>query len=1029
MPYYRTFCGCYHVVPSSYIQKQYLPLAESSFHTTLFSNVSRTVLNQTFWNTNDQPIERCHYTFPLYDGVSVVDFTCRIKDRTIAGVVKEKKEAKAVFDQAVSEGKSAALLEQSEYASDVFTTSLGNVGPKEKIEIEITYIGELKNDLDIDGVRLTIPTVIAPRYGYEGHVPQAKSLPAVEKSGIKIVVDVSMPDGNHIRSLESPSHPISISLGKLSTMSESEDMSLTKASATLSLGETELEKDFVLLIRTKGNDSPSAWLEIHPDLKNHRALMTTLVPKFSLPSCLPEIVFIVDRSGSMDDNIQTVVDAMRVFLKSLPAGVKYNICSFGSTFSFLWQKSNSYTKNTLKEALNHLDTFSANLGGTETLSAIQATVENRYQDLPLEMILLTDGDIWAQQQAFSYVHEQVSVSNGQIRLFPLGIGNGVSHSLIEGLARSGNGFAQSIQNGERLDTRVMRMLKGALSPHITDYQLEIKYEKDDDDDFEWIESVSDGLKVMVLDDELGSSSVEGPSKKQKTISLFDPTADPDKPEPASVENALQLPNITTPKILQAPHQIPSLFPFSRTTAYILMSPDTIQRKPTSVVFKATSVHGPLELEIPIDTLDKPGKTIHQLAARKAVQDLEEGRGWIHDATDEKGNNIKASFESRFPDLVQREAVRLGTKFQVANKWCSFVAVDEKTKARIEKQQRQSKSSDEKAEIAAYQPPSFHISPDEAAESEEDEDEDYCCEEVTYTEVDSLDTVVPSPGGRGGIGGGFRGGGSRGGSFTKSRARRAVPHQYSYSGSPPLPPPPPAASAAPLMDMQLQLMALSQQTHAANSNMLRAQWSPSSAPKKVSTTNLTTGTSLFRAIAPESLINKVFKRNKRSYKGSKTTSSNSNSTLPITTTTTIADKIHRLINLQDFGGFWPVDCAREISALLGVRDPRAITSYSLPPTATTAASSSSTSSSTSGKDAQQQQAQKKHIFTTILVLVFLQEQAASEKELWEFVVEKAQRWADACVASLAAGAGAGDGQGEKLLKDVTEKAREVLKGVS
>jgi hypothetical protein len=57
-----------------------------------------------------------------------------------------------------------------------------------------------------------------------------------------------------------------------------------------------------------------------------------------------------------------------------------------------------------------------------------------------------------------------------------------------------------------------------------------------------------------------------------------------------------------------------------------MSPETIQRNPTSVVLRATSAHGPLELEIPIEALAKPAKTIHQLAAKKAVQDLEEGRG-------------------------------------------------------------------------------------------------------------------------------------------------------------------------------------------------------------------------------------------------------------------------------------------------------------------------------------------------------------------------------------------------------------------
>ena len=36
--------------------------------------------------------------------------------------------------------------------------------------------------------------------------------------------------------------------------------------------------------------------------------------------------------------------------------------------------------------------------------------------------------------------------------------------------------------------------------------------------------------------------------------------------------------------------------------------------------------------------------------------------------------VKDRYPSLFEDLVQREAVRLGEQFQVAGKWCSFVAV-------------------------------------------------------------------------------------------------------------------------------------------------------------------------------------------------------------------------------------------------------------------------------------------------------------------------------------------------------------------
>lgn len=106
-----------------------------------------------------------------------------------------------------------------------------------------------------------------------------------------------------------------------------------------------------------------------------------------------------------------------------------------------------------------------------------------------------------------------------------------------------------------------------------------------------------------------------------------------------------------------------------------MSPDTVQKNAASVVLRGTSAHGPLELEIPVQVLDEPGETIHQLAAKKAVAELEEGRGWIADAKTEDGKLLKERFESRFEDIVEREAARLGVQFQVGGKFCSFVAVE------------------------------------------------------------------------------------------------------------------------------------------------------------------------------------------------------------------------------------------------------------------------------------------------------------------------------------------------------------------
>ena len=142
-----------------------------------------------------------------------------------------------------------------------------------------------------------------------------------------------------------------------------------------------------------------------------------------------------------------------------------------------------------------------------------------------------------------------------------------------------------------------------------------------------------------------------------------------------------LPHVPVPRYLQTPSQIPPLFPFNRTTVYVLLSDATPNQQPKSVVLKGTSHHGPLELEIPITEFTENDSVIHCLAARKEVKELEEGRGWLTNVKDSDGKFLKEKHEGRFSDLVEREAVRLGVKFQVGGKWCSFVAVEDNAQER------------------------------------------------------------------------------------------------------------------------------------------------------------------------------------------------------------------------------------------------------------------------------------------------------------------------------------------------------------
>ena len=96
------------------------------------------------------------------------------------------------------------------------------------------------------------------------------------------------------------------------------------------------------------------------------------MPDFKLDEQPVELIFLVDRSGSMGwgsgarSTIEQAKEALTLFLHSLPAECLFDIYSFGSRFDSLFQgESQEYTDDSLLRAKEHVKGMSANYGGTE----------------------------------------------------------------------------------------------------------------------------------------------------------------------------------------------------------------------------------------------------------------------------------------------------------------------------------------------------------------------------------------------------------------------------------------------------------------------------------------------------------------------------------------------------------------------------------------------------------------------------------------------------------------------------------------
>ncbi|KAG8787399.1 hypothetical protein FRC20_001949 [Serendipita sp. 405] len=222
------------------------------------------------------------YVFPLPPSAAVCSFKAIVDDtQIIKGVVKEKVEAKKAYDKAVAQGKTAGLLRQEH--ADVFRVSLGNIRPKTKISVHISFVSIVPHDgSSPQTLRITMPTAIAPRY--ETAPTDIPWFGNNVQNRFELSVSVQM--NKPITSISSPSHPIGLTLG-CHQRELTGDYEPSKAFVHLGTP-TMLDQDIVILISAQGMETPRCsverWLKSEGAEETTDAYALTLVPKFELPA-------------------------------------------------------------------------------------------------------------------------------------------------------------------------------------------------------------------------------------------------------------------------------------------------------------------------------------------------------------------------------------------------------------------------------------------------------------------------------------------------------------------------------------------------------------------------------------------------------------------------------------------------------------------------------------------------------------------------------------------------------------------------
>ena len=459
--------GCLQAVDKEGKDLGVCPLEHTDVHADIAGFIARVTLTQTFGNPFEEPIEAV-YCFPLSERGAVDSMTMKIGDRTIRGLIKERDEARRIYQAARDAGKAASLLDQER--PNIFTQSVANILPGNRIEITISYVEYLKYE---DGeYAFAFPMVVGPRYipgqpaGPNGtdQVPDAGRItppitPEGTRAGHDIALTVHLDAGLPIHDIRSELHAI-----------DTEQPSDTQAVVRLTKKREIPNRDFILKYRVAGEDIADAILT-HTGAKGGFFTLVLQPPERVAPEFITpkEMLFVIDCSGSMRGfPIQKAKQTMRTCIQAMNPNDTFNLVSFAGGVGYCFDRPVLNTPENRRKALDYLDNLEGS-GGTEMMKAIHAALEDQNDPERLRIVcFMTDGFIGNDMAILDAIQKNAQTA----RVFSFGIGNGINRFLLEGMGRVGRGAAEIVTLESDADAATQRFHERIHSPLLTDITVD-----------------------------------------------------------------------------------------------------------------------------------------------------------------------------------------------------------------------------------------------------------------------------------------------------------------------------------------------------------------------------------------------------------------------------------------------------------------------------------------------------------------------------------------------------------------------------
>ncbi|MBT3296001.1 MAG: VWA domain-containing protein [Verrucomicrobia bacterium] len=455
-------------------QRLVFALEQTDVELEVTAGVVHACVTQTFFNQTTNTLEAI-YIFPLPARASVTDMELRTNDRVIRSIVQERQQAKKTYQAAKAAGKKTALLEEER--PNIFTTSVANFGPGERVSIRFRYMETAPYRKGVYSV--TFPMVVGQRY-----IP---AIPVANNDGTHTMIP-TVDDAHRLNPPllppdVTPPHQLTLTatvsglpIADITSNTHAIDVEIpanTKDPYVVALIHKAVtaNADFNMAITLAESETPQVSFVQSSGATNAYGLLTVFPPTTERTDTPPpprDVIFLIDTSGSMSgESIGQARTGLLQCLSMLRAEDRFTVVRFASNYSCFTPDLRPATPDRMAAARGYVESLSAN-GGTEMQKALQHVLSLEPAEGHLKLVVfLTDGDVGSENALTRLLENQL----GRARLFTFAIGSAPNEYLVRTMAEQGRGQARFIRSHEDIGTVMTDFFRTLEAPVLTDVQL------------------------------------------------------------------------------------------------------------------------------------------------------------------------------------------------------------------------------------------------------------------------------------------------------------------------------------------------------------------------------------------------------------------------------------------------------------------------------------------------------------------------------------------------------------------------------